>query len=300
MSSPLAPQPNATAETEVDALRRQLREANERIVELENETVRRGVKLSCSRIALSRAKIAFDETTRQRQEMAQDVAHDLRTPLASIKGAAQNMLDGVAGPLGADAREYVEIVRDHADRLISAVNWLLEAMRATSKPIEIEPSEIDLHELCASVVHGLRPIALERGLTLARDGEPAPAKGDGEKIRQVLENLIGNGLKFTERGGTVSVRTDVDADSVRIYVRDSGVGISSEDQGRIFERYYRRDRFTVRGDGSSGLGLVISRDVVRMHGGEICVRSTIGDGSEFTVRLPRDAGELGPWSPGCE
>jgi two-component system, OmpR family, phosphate regulon sensor histidine kinase PhoR len=295
------PLPNSL-EAQVEALTRQLREAQAELREfdlrnreLENEAVRRGVKLSCARIALTRAKIAFDESMRQREEMVQDVAHDLRTPLTSIKGSAQNLLDGVAGPLAPDAREYVEIVREHADRLIGAVNWLLEAMRVTRAPLDMQLVEFDVGELCASVVHGLRPIAEERRITLELEREEAKVLGDGEKLRQVIENLVGNALKFTRAGGTVRVAVEGDASDVRIRVRDTGIGMDAQELGRIFERYYRREKAA----DSSGLGLVISREVVRLHGGEIGVKSKPGKGSEFTVRLPRDGQTLEPWADGC-
>lgn len=304
MSSPAdtVPPPPTSLEAQVEALTQQLRAAQAQLRELdlrnrelENEAVRRGVKLSCARIALTRAKIAFDESMRHREEMVQDVAHDLRTPLTSIKGAAQNLLDGVAGPLGSDAREYVEIVREHSDRLIGAVNWLLEAMRITSAPLQVRLSEIDVGELCASVANGLRPIAEERRIALDLTRTEAVAMADGEKLRQVLENLVGNALKFTQAGGSVHVGVEADASDVRILVRDTGVGMDAQELGRIFERYYRRDQAA----GSSGLGLVISREVVRLHGGQICVKSEPGRGSEFTVRLPRDGQVLGTWVAGC-
>lgn len=280
----------ARAQAEVEALRT-------RSQELENETVQRGVKLSCARAALARAKLAFDETTRQREQMVQDVAHDLRTPLTSIKGAAQNLLDGVAGPVGPDAREYVEIVREHADRVIGVVDWLLEAMRTTAYALEVNVHEVDLGEVCTSVVHGMRPIALEQGLTLTLESAEARVLADGDKIRQVLENLISNALKFTEAGGSVNVWVVPGETDVHIHVRDTGVGMDAQEVARIFERYYRRHKTPGH---HSGLGLDISREVVRLHGGEICVSSEPGRGSEFTVRLPRQGRAEGPWTPGCD
>lgn len=292
------PEPTTSLEAQVEHLTRELERAKterraleEHRQELENEAVQRGIKLSCARVALARAKIAFDEATRHREQLVQDVAHDLRTPLTSIKGASQNLLDGVAGPLGTDAREYVEIVREHSDRLIGAVDWLLEAMRAAAQPLQLDVSEVDLGELCASVVHGLTPIARERGIELTLDRIDAPTTADADKIRQVLENLLGNALKFTERGGSVHVRVESTRDDIHIHVCDTGIGMSAQELERIFERYYRRYHTS----GHSGLGLVISREVVRLHGGEIAVKSEPGRGSEFSVRLPRDGGVLAPW-----
>lgn len=280
----------------VHALEGEVRSLDDQLRELENETAQRGVKLNCARIALSRAKIAFDETTRHREEMVQDVAHDLRTPLTSIKGAAENLLDGIAGPLAPDAQEYVEIVREHANRLIGAVNWLVDAMRATAEPLEVVGEEIDAAELVRSAVLSLQPIARDRGLTLTVDARsPALVYLDGGKVRQVLENLIGNALKFTEAGGSVHVDLTSSSTDALISVRDTGIGMSPEELERIFDRYYRRPGTPQ----SSGLGLVIAREIVRLHGGEIRVTSEPGRGSEFTVRLPRDGEALRAWATEC-
>jgi two-component system phosphate regulon sensor histidine kinase PhoR len=279
----------------VSELEGQLEEMDGQMRELENEAAQRGVKLNCARIALARAKITFDETTRQREELVQDVAHDLRTPLTSIKGAAQNLLDGIAGELQPDAAEYVEIVREHSDRLIGVVNWLLEAMRITGEPLTVDGGEVDLGELSHAVVHGLQPIARERGLSLNVAAPEATAYVDGGKIRQVLENLLGNALKFTERGGRIDVEVTPAAREVVIAVRDTGIGMDADEQRRIFDRYYRRKR----SKGNSGLGLVIAREIVRLHGGEIRVHSERGKGSEFVLRLPRDGEALRAWSADC-
>ncbi|MFW6049697.1 MAG: sensor histidine kinase [Myxococcota bacterium] len=300
-SAPPKAEPDRQAQIE-DLSRRleqalaEVRRLDARCEELENEMVQRGVKLSCARMALARAKLAFDETTRHREQMVQDVAHDLRTPLTSIKGAAQNLLDGLAGPLPSDAQEYVDIVREHSDRLIGAVDWLLEAMRTTAEPIDMELDEVELGALCSAVVHGLLPIALERGIELALEPAQVTVVADADKIRQVLENLVSNALKFTERDGSVKVTLEADAEDAYIRVRDTGIGMDAEEVARIFQRYYRRYKHA----NHSGLGLDIAREVVRLHGGDICVESEPHRGSEFTVRLPREGPAAGPWVPGCE
>ena len=277
-----------TLERQLDALQRKLSELEGERDGLEKEVVRRGVKLNCANIALARAKIAFDQAAERREAMVLDVSHDLRTPLTSIKGAAQNLLDGIAGPMGAGQREYVDIIREHAERLIGSVNWLVEAIRATAAPIELEARPMDLAQLVASVVRGLVPLAEESGIRLHMETEPARAAVDQDRLRKVLENLIGNALKFTPSGGEVCVRTYQQDDRAWVCVRDTGPGLSAEEAERVFDRFYR-GRTTVEG---SGVGLAISREIVRAHGGELTVTSGPESGCLFQAWLPQDFSDV--------
>jgi signal transduction histidine kinase len=275
---------------EIEALRARIRELESRVAELESQNLvlerevgRRGVKLNCANIALARAKIHYDEQARHREEAVQDIAHDLRTPLTSIRGAAQNVLDGIAGPVGSEVRSYVEIVRDQSQRLIAVVNWLLQAIRIASQPQSLDLVWQDVSELLRNVAISLMTIAEERGIVLSLEPERVVVCFDALKLHQVFENLLGNALKFTERGGKVNVRVREREDGVEIAVEDTGIGMDSEALGRIFHRYYRVDPERE----GSGLGLLIARQLVRDHGGDITVESELGAGSRFYVRLPK-------------
>lgn len=220
--------------------------------------------------------------------MVLEVSHDLRTPLTSVKGAAENLLDGIAGPLGESQREYVEIVRDHAERLIGAINKLLDSTRGESVRVALESAPVDVTALTREVVRGLQPIAEERGVTLEVKGNGARTVADPDKLRKVVENLVGNALKFTDRGGSVIVSSEEDDANVRITVDDTGVGMAEADLEHVFDRFYR-----AQADGGerpgSGLGLAITRDLVRLHGGDVLARSALGKGSTFSAVLPRRA-----------
>lgn len=270
-------------EARIRELEAQVRELEVQNLDLEREVGRRGVKLSCANIALARAKIHYDDQARHREEAVQDIAHDLRTPLTSIKGAAQNVLDGIAGPVGPGVRAYVEIVRDQSQRLIGVVNWLLSAIRITSQPRSLELASQDVCELLRGVVTSLTPIAEERGIELSLLPTRVMACFDQLKLHQVFENLIGNALKFTDPGGKVRVSLEDFGDRVVIKVEDTGIGMNAEALDRIFHRYYRVD---AEREGS-GLGLLIARELVRLHGGDIEVESELGKGSTFSVRLPK-------------
>jgi signal transduction histidine kinase len=279
---------NTDLTVQLETLASELRALDARNLELEQLAAERGVKLSCANIALSRAKIAFEEAANRREEMVQDVAHDLRTPLTSIKGATQNLLDDMAGPLSDSAREYIEIVEDQAERLIGIVNWLVDAMRVSLDPVELKTTPIDIGQLAKRVVRGLRPIAEEQEIELTVKTESAGALVDPDKLLLVLENLVGNALKFTESGGKVSVWVRPVADTVQIGVADTGIGLSPDDVEHVFDRYYRSGHAR----GGSGLGLSISRELVRLHGGDIAVTSEKGKGSTFVVTLPSECEDL--------
>ena len=279
---------NADSSLDLEALQKQLEELDARNLELEQLAAQRGVKLSCANIALSRAKIAFEQAAQRREDMVQDVAHDLRTPLTSIKGASQNLLDDMAGPLNDSAREYVEIVRDQSERLIGIVNWLVDAMRVSLDPVELDTSPVEVDSLARAVVRGLGPIAEEQQVALDIETKPAGALVDTAKLSLVLENLVGNALKFTDPGGTVSVSVRPVEKIVEIAVSDTGVGLTPEESHHVFDRYYRSGHPR----GGTGLGLSISRELVRLHGGDIEVSSEKGKGSTFVVTLPSECEEL--------
>jgi len=210
------------------------------------------------------------------------VTHDLRTPLTAIKGAAENLLDNIAGNLTADQREYVEIVRDHATRLTTTVNELLQAARLAAGHVELSPEALDVRQVVEEVANGLLPLARERGIGLEVAGNSAPLTADRSKLRRAIENLVSNAIKFTDDQGRVSVEVTPNANTVEVAIRDTGHGIPQDEVPRLFERFYRG---SARKPGT-GLGLSIARNLIRLHGGEITVSSEVGRGSVFLMRLP--------------
>jgi signal transduction histidine kinase len=255
--------------------------------DLERQVAERTAKLRDANRSLAVANLELAESARRKEAAMLEVSHDLRTPLTSIKGAAQNLLDGIAGRLVPDQREYLEIVRDHADRLIGAVSALLESARAeaVTSPVTFVTETADVGALAADVVRSLQPIAKERAVELGAETRGVAASVDTGKLRQVIENLVGNALKFTDAGGRVSVHVDGDDDAVTLSVRDTGVGIDEPEMKHLFDRFRRAPG----GRPGTGLGLAITRDLVRLHGGDISVSSRPGEGTIFEVLLPRSA-----------
>ena len=233
--------------------------------------------------ALATSNLELLETDRMRETLVANVTHDLRTPLTAIKGAADNLLDGVAGAISPDQREYVEIIRDHTTRLTGTLNELLQAARLQAGQVELQPEPLDVYAVVADVANGLQPLARERHLQLEVRGREARAAADREKLHRAVENLVSNALKFTDEG-RVTVEVKAAGDVVEVAVRDTGHGIPADELPRLFERFFRG---SARKPGT-GLGLSIARNLVRLHGGDITVSSEAGRGSEFCVRLPRE------------
>jgi len=235
--------------------------------------------------ALATSNLELLETDRMRATLVANVTHDLRTPLTAIKGAADNLLDHIAGTLAAGQREYVEIVRDHATRLTATVNDLLSSARLQAGQVEMESELLDVQATVQEVVAGLQTLARERRIHLEVRGAEVRIAADRKKLRRAFENLVSNALKFTDDDGQVVVEVTVGGDAVDIAVRDTGHGIPADELPRLFERFYRGSTLQP----GTGLGLSIARNLVRLHGGDISVVSEVGRGSEFRVRLPREA-----------
>ena len=221
-----------------------------------------------------------------RRNLTADIAHELRTPLTGIQGAVEAMQDGV---FPADA-ENLEAL--HAEVLL--LNRLVDDLRtlanAEAGQLVLEMAPVDLAELCRRQVNALQPRAAERGVALTCNGSTtAPLEADGQRLNQVLLNLLDNALRHTPAGGTVRVSLHADAASFFVTITDNGPGIASEDVPHLFGRFYRGDRSRTRATGGTGLGLAIARQIVEAHGGRIWVDSPppgAEQGAEFGLMLP--------------
>ncbi|MDR6198305.1 signal transduction histidine kinase [Microbacterium sp. SORGH_AS428] len=222
---------------------------------------------------------------RARDRLVASVSHELRTPLTSVLGYLDLALDTLDDP--EQARHSLEIAARNGERLLEIVADILAASSASRLSIDmtISPEPIDVAELMAATAEAWRPRAAERALTIDTSGiEPARAFADPLRLRQVMDNLVSNAVKYNRDGGAIFLGCTTDGDSTWILVRDTGTGIAEPDLGRLFERYFRA-RTDVEG---TGLGLSISRDIARAHGGDITVQTSRGLGSTFMVQLPAD------------
>lgn len=223
-------------------------------------------------------------TQQAQNDFMANVSHDLKTPLTSIQGFSGAIIDGTAP----DTAKAARIIHQEAERLDRMVAELTDLARLQAGQFSMKLSSINLARLCESVAQRLSVIANEKNIALTIEPPPPDTivSGDGDRLVQVVTNLIGNAIKYTPAGGQVWVATRREQEGVVLAVRDTGVGIPMPDQERIFERFYQVDR--ARGPKrGTGLGLAIAKEIVTAHGGTISVTSAgEGQGSTFTVWLP--------------
>ena len=220
-----------------------------------------------------------------KEEFFATISHELRSPLTSVREAANLLADGVPGPLNPKQQRLVGIVASSCDRLLRLVNQILELSRLRAGMQPIRHDRVDLDRLAERAVEELRPRAEEARVVLEREriGGTFLVTGDEDRLMQVLVNLLANAVRFTDGGGRVVLRVIDAGHEVEIQVEDTGCGIPTPALPYIFE-WYRQAHQDARG---TGLGLAIVRSAVEAHGGRITVESQEGKGSRFTVLLPR-------------
>ncbi|MEO8251128.1 MAG: HAMP domain-containing sensor histidine kinase [Chloroflexota bacterium] len=221
------------------------------------------------------------------REFVADVSHELRTPIAALRAFTELQGDGQVDD--ATRREFLERSSEQISRLEWMSTNLLDLSRIDAGifPLDVRPG--DLRDPIRAVVEAHAELAEQRGVSLLSEVPPSPVmlNFDRERVVQLLTNLVGNGLKFTPRGGQVRVILTDLPEGAMLEVRDSGPGILAGELPRVFERFFRGTNVGDARASGSGLGLAIARSIVEMHGGQIEVASAIGEGSAFTVRLPR-------------
>jgi signal transduction histidine kinase len=220
-----------------------------------------------------------------------DVSHELRTPLAALRMNVE-LLQGRAGDDPATRAEFLETSRQQLDRMDWLAQNLLELSKLESGLLRLDLRPEDVRSTVESAVEQADQAARRKGVSLELRLPPAPVRTyhDPQRIGQVAANLVGNAVKFTPRGGAVTVTVEPHRDGARLIVSDTGVGIDAAEIPRVFERFYRGSRASEARGSGSGLGLAIVKSIVDMHGGRIAVESRVGAGSTFTVTLPRRPG----------
>ena len=229
------------------------------------------------------------------REFVADVSHELRTPIAALRMYTELLSEGDVDE--ATRAEFLERSTQQIGRLEWLSTNLLDLSRIDAGIFPLDMREGDLRDPVQATVQALSEVAVGRGVALDSEvpGEAVELRFDRERIIQLLTNLVGNALKFTPRGGAVSVTVHETDASVTIQVGDTGPGIPAEELPHVFERFYRGTNTGEARASGSGLGLAIERSIVEMHGGEIEVASVIGEGTEFRITLPRvhDGGDAG-------
>lgn len=222
-----------------------------------------------------------------RRDLIGNLSHDFKTPLSGIKAMVETLRDGALDDRDA-TEDFLFRIDSEVDRLVQMVEELTELSRIETGKTELEKTVLDINDLVTETLNRILPQAERREITLREElsGQVPKVSADRERIRQVLVNLVHNAIKFTEPGGTITVTSRSNGNSVIVDVADTGMGINKNDLPHIFERFYKADRS--RTGAGTGLGLAIARHIIDAHGGTIRASSIEGEGSTFTFTLPVD------------
>jgi signal transduction histidine kinase len=231
--------------------------------------------------------------SQHKSQFLANMSHELRTPLNAILGYAELLVDGIYGVLPDRPKGVLERIQNNGKHLLALINDVLDLAKIEAGQLTLTLEDYSVPEVVKSVVTATEPLATSKGLKFTaalQDGLPM-AHGDARRVSQVLLNLVGNAIKFTDKG-EVEIRAIVDKGQFVLTVRDTGPGIADADQERIFGEFQQIDNSNTRKKGGTGLGLAISKRMVEMQGGTISVDSVLGQGSTFRVVLPVHVDEM--------
>jgi signal transduction histidine kinase len=249
-----------------------------------------GVRQYLAQRELVRAQAALRESERLKDELLSVVGHELRTPLTSIRGSLGLLEGGVLGELPLEAANMVGVAVLNTDRLVRLIGDILDVERMRAGSLQLELAAVDAAELVSESLRVVRATADAEGVALRAQGAPLRVRADGDRVVQALVNVLGNAVKFSARGGVVTVTvatgTAGDGACAVFSVRDTGRGIPADRLESIFERFGQVDSSDAREKGGTGLGLPIARGIVERHGGRMWARSVVGEGSTFCFTLP--------------
>jgi signal transduction histidine kinase len=258
-----------------------------------------------------RAREEADAANRAKSDFLASMSHELRTPINAVIGYAQLLNLGITGPITEKQKEQLDRIRTSSDHLLTLVNDVLDLAKVEAGQMSVEHERHGIVEVVAEANDLMEVQAVERNITLTIrcDRPGATYVGDRDRVRQILVNLLSNAVKFTDAGGSVSVHCSLVEEPedaarlsgggpwVRVQVEDTGIGISEEDLRQVFQPFVQAESGPTRKRGGTGLGLTISRQLARLMGGDLTVRSREGEGSCFTLWLPAGAAVAGEPDP---
>jgi two-component system phosphate regulon sensor histidine kinase PhoR len=222
-----------------------------------------------------------------RSDFVANVSHELKTPLTSIKGFVETLLEGALDDKE-NNRHFLEIIQNHAERLDNLVNDLLSLSRLESKEITLKKVSLNLKSEVDSVISGFKSQIKKKGIEVKNElSTGVILTADRDRLEQVITNLLDNAIKFNKEKGSVKIYGEDAGGKIRVTVEDSGAGIPAKDIPRIFERFYRVDKARSRELDGTGLGLSIVKHIIELHGGTVGVESTEGLGSKFWFVIPQ-------------
>jgi signal transduction histidine kinase len=228
--------------------------------------------------------------SQHKSQFLANMSHELRTPLNAILGYTELILDDIYGETPKKMRTVLERVQSNGKHLLGLINDVLDLSKIEAGELVLRIEPYSVQDMVQTVVSSLEPLAAQKKLSLKAEvsADLPTGHGDERRIQQVLLNLVGNAIKFTE-AGEVAISASVSGGAFTFAVRDTGPGIDVADQSKIFEEFRQADDSNTRKKGGTGLGLAISKRIAEMHGGRISVESALGEGSTFFVTMPINA-----------
>ena len=270
------------AEQAVKLANQRLRASNELLLSknLELERQQQQIKLQ---------NIKLQESYNLKSDFLATMSHELRTPMNAIMGFSQLLLRQHTEPLSSQQQNLVERIFHNSNNLLNMINEMLDFSKIEAGKLELNPQRFDLKYLTRITVEELRSLAIEKQLSLVTDIqlEDNFIVQDANFVKRIMINLLSNAIKFTESGQIMVQVKEIDKTKIAIAVSDTGVGVALEDQGKIFEAFRQADQSFTRQHSGTGLGLAITNSLIKMMGGKISLDSTLGQGSTFTVEIPR-------------
>jgi signal transduction histidine kinase len=253
--------------------------ADQAVIAIENVRLFREIEDKSRQLTIASA---------HKSQFLANMSHELRTPLNAILGYTELLVDGIYGELAERPRGVLERVQENGRNLLALINDVLDLSKIETGLVTLTVEPYSVGSLAQGVMSAMEPLAQAKGIALVTQiDEAAPSgTGDARRLQQVLVNLVGNAIKFTD-AGQVKVTTMAKDGWFHIAVQDTGPGIAPQDQETIFEEFRQVDNSSTRLKGGTGLGLAISRRIVELHHGHLSVRSTLGEGSTFIVDLPQ-------------
>jgi signal transduction histidine kinase len=229
----------------------------------------------------------LEVASQHKSQFLANMSHELRTPLNAILGYTELMADGIYGELPEKTMGVLKRLESNGRHLLGLINDVLDLSKIEAGQLVLELSDYSLEDIAQTVRSTLEPLAADKKLAFKIEVAPKlpPGHGDGRRLTQVVINLVGNAIKFTDAGEVVIKATAIDG-SFHLSVCDTGPGISAANQAKLFQEFQQADNAVTRKKGGTGLGLAISKRIVEMHGGKIWVESQLGQGSTFAFTLP--------------
>ncbi len=236
--------------------------------------------------AINTMTTRLEQVDSSRQEFVSNVSHELKTPLSSIKVLSDSLLlqEDVPNEM---YREFMQDINSEVDRMTNIINDLLSLVRLDSNAAKLNIKTISTNEFLTAIIKQLTPLANKKNITINYDaGSDVAIEADEVKLNLAITNLVENGIKYTPEDGSVKISVNADNQDCYITIQDTGIGISEEEQSKIFERFYRVDNSRDRETGGTGLGLAITHSTIMLHNGSVKIISGEGKGATFIVRLP--------------